>query len=149
MTKNEISAAEYRALKGLDNAVPKPRNKYNARSTVVDGMHFPSKLEAAVWAHLKLMEQVWEYREITRYPSVKLPGGVTWKIDIACKESYVDDKQLFCWRPCYVEVKGVETADYKVKLKLYREFGDRPLHIWKGTARKPFITETVLPKGMK
>lgn len=146
-----ISAAEYRKLMGLDevNAVPKPRNKYGARKTVVDGVHFPSKLEAAVWC--AILKHPNGFTCVKRYPSVRLPGNVTWKIDfesfewdlVLSKETGVD-----VWRSCYHEAKGVETADYKVKLKLYREFGDRPLHIWKGSAKKPFISETVIPKNM-
>lgn len=146
----KISAAEYRKLKGLDtaNAVPKPKNKYNARSTIVDGLHFPSKLEAAVWCQLKLQ---YGSLAVWRYPSVKLPGGVMWKIDfevIPFGGPVIGGPLPQHDKAEYHEAKGVETADYKVKLKLYKEFGDRPLHIWKGSAAKPFISETVIPKTL-
>lgn len=143
-----ISAAEWRRLSGLDSAVPKKRSKYNAQSTLVDGLHFPSKLEAAVWCMLKQLQKVDDIRNVTRYPSVKLPGGVTWKIDFAYVGFFAKTNRGM-WLPCYAEAKGVETADYKVKLKLFEEFGDRPLHIWKGTHKKPYLWKTVIPKGMK
>lgn len=132
-----MSLAEWKRMK------EKPqRNKYRAQSTLVDGLHFPSKLEAAVWCELQhIRRRDGVILNILRYPSVKLPGGVTWKIDfhVSLSESG--------WE--YHEAKGVETADYKVKLKLYREFGDRPLHIWKGSARKVFVAETVIPKNLQ
>lgn len=134
----EISAAEYRRQMGLDtpNAVPKPKNKYGARRTVIDGEHFPSAFEASVWC---LLKQLHGERNVKRYPSVKLPGGVKWKVDFEVLDEKVGDS--------YDEAKGVETADYKVKLKLYREFGLRPLRIWKGDAKRPFIAEVIYPKN--
>lgn len=140
-----LSAAEWIKMHEADGTLQKPKrkNKFNAQSTLVDGLHFPSKLEAAVYCTLKMDKAT--YRNITRYPSVKLPGGVVWKIDLACESHFLADS----WTPRYVEIKGIETADYKVKLKLYEEFGDRPLDIWKGTHKKPYLWKTIIPRGIK
>ena len=46
-------------------------SKYNARSTVVDGIRFASKREATAWASLKMMERVGNIRALDR--QVKIP----------------------------------------------------------------------------
>lgn len=141
----EISYLEYRKLTKNKDGKPRKKNKYSAQSTLVDGLHFPSKLEAAVWCQLKMLQKAGEVLNIFRYPSIKLPGGVVWKCDFRYSENNGNDE----WLEVYAEAKGVETADYKVKLKLFEEFGDRPLHIWKGNHKKPFIWKTITPKGLK
>ena len=45
----------------------------------------------------------------------------------------------------YFEAKGVETDAWKLKLKLYRFYGDLPLYIYKGTMTRPKLVEKVIP----
>lgn len=115
----KISADDYKALFAKPEK-KKRGNKYNAQSTVVDGEHFPSQGEAAMYCVLKMDKE--QYKNIYRYPSVKFPGGVTWKID-AGSDEFRPVVGGGLWHPCYHEYKGIETADYRVKLKLYEEFG--------------------------
>jgi hypothetical protein len=113
---------------------PKPtRNKYNAVRTG----DFPSKLEASVYGMLKLREAQGEIKDIKRYPSVKLMGGaVTWKIDF----SFVEVKS---GNLVYCEAKGVSTADFRLKLKIFKTEMPASLEIWRGTAKRPFLSERI------
>lgn len=135
---DRMSLAEWKEL----HAKPKRKSKYNAQSTVVDGVHFPSKLEAAVWCQLLFLRKLGEFTNILRYPSIKLPGGVVWKADFKVFNA-VDDR----WE--IHEAKGLATSDYRVKRKLYEEFGTMPLIVWKGSYKKPYPTEPIFPKNFQ
>jgi hypothetical protein len=112
------------------------RNKFKAVRT--NG--FGSKMEAAGYEWLKARELAGEINSIKCQQAVTLleknGHSIRWKIDFSfvVKES----NQLE-----YLEVKGVETADYRIKLKLYKMNPPAPLTILKGTYRKLFIAERV------
>jgi len=111
-------------------------NKYKAKRA--DG--FPSKLEKAVYDML-----VNKYGEdcVQRQSVVVLQDGdkktkINWKIDfkVQTTEGHI-----------YVEAKGVETGEFKLKLKLFRKLKPAPLEIWKGRYRNgtciPFLKERI------
>lgn len=114
------------------------RNKYGAKRA--DG--FPSLLEREVYQILVRREESGEIREIKRQTVVVLKDckecgdRVTWKIDF----SFVDCKsdQL-----TYCEAKGVETNDYKKKLKLFKKNAPAPLEIYKGSWQRPKLVERI------
>jgi hypothetical protein len=106
------------------------RNKFGARRTA-DG--FPSKLEAAVYKNLLDRERLGEISNIRRQVVVRLLDGpkdliVNWKIDFSFEEK---------GQTVYAEAKGIETSDFKIKLKLFRKLRIAPIEIWKGTWRYP------------
>lgn len=112
------------------------RNKYKAIRT----RGFGSKLEAAGYDLLKLRELAGEIKNIKCQQAVTLleKNGqkIRWKIDFSfelCADGSLE----------YAEIKGVETADYKLKLKIYKMDPPAPLTIYKGTYRKLFIAERV------
>ena len=115
------------------------RNKFKAVRT--NG--FASKLEAAGYEWLKARENVGEIKDIKCQQAVTLiemnGHSIRWKIDF----SFVDCKTE---RLEYCEIKGVETADYRIKLKLYKMNPPAPLTIVKGTHRRLFIAERVEKK---
>jgi hypothetical protein len=116
-------------------------NKYNAKRT--NG--FSSKLEAQVYELLKLRELAGEIKEIRcQYPIVLQEGKkelrITWKVDF----SFIDVKTgqtVFC------ESKGIEDGVFKLKLKLYKKNRTEKLEIWRGSWKKPFLSEIINAKA--
>lgn len=88
-------------------------NKYRAVKTAVDGITFDSKAEARRYQELKLLKRAGEIQGFGIQPSFVLPGGVRYRPDfIVCDKDgtlHVED------------VKGFETAAFKIKRKLYDE----------------------------
>lgn len=84
-------------------------HKYNAKRTVVDGISFPSKAEAARYIELKQLRDAGEIAWFVRQPMFDLPGGVKYYADF-----------LIVWADKTVtveDVKGFKTAVYKIKKK--------------------------------
>lgn len=114
------------------------KSKYKAKRTA-DG--FPSKLERAVFFKLKDREVLGEITDISRQSVVVLQEGdkdtrINWKVDFSFIEKATG-------RKCYAEAKGIETADYKLKLRLWRKLKPAPLEIWKGSWQRPFMKERI------
>lgn len=119
------------------NAFDDGTMKFKSRKTKIDGEYFPSGLEAAVFSTLKLLQKSGEITDIQRQPRVPLVSGIRWFVDYKCTKA---DGSIY-----YVEAKGLETEAYKLKRKLWFDFGPAPLEIWKGNWKKPFLAETVIP----
>lgn len=116
------------------NARPR-KNKFKAIRTA----GFASKLEYAVHAILVKRQLAGEISDIKCQQAVILiPGPPTvqikWKVDF----SFIEDGKR-----CYAEAKGIETSDYKLKMKLWRSNPPAKLYIYKGSYVKPKITEIV------
>lgn len=115
-------------------------NKYGAKRTALG---FPSKLEEAVYFKLLEREKLGEIKEIQRQSVVVLQPGppkvrVQWKVDFRF-ERYRDGQ----WQICYAEAKGIETGEYRLKLKLWRKAMPAPIEIWKGNHRYPKMVELI------
>ena len=86
------------------------RNKYNNNRSA----GYDSNAEREYGDVLELL-RIADPPEIVSFqhhpPAVVLVGSVKWRIDYLVTTDYE------CY---YVEVKGMETSDYKVKLELYR-----------------------------
>ncbi len=112
------------------------RNKFKAVRT----RGFSSKMEAAGYDLLKLREMAGEIREIKCQQSVTLieknGHSIRWKIDYSFIVSKTDCLE-------YLEIKGVETSDYKLKLKLYKMNPPAPLTIYKGSYKRLYIAERI------
>lgn len=114
------------------------RNKFKATRT---GDGFPSKLEKAVYVKLKDREVLGLIKDIKRQQVVILQEGdkqqrITWKVDFSFVE-IESGKTVYC------EAKGIETMDFKIKLKLWRAKLPYDLEIWKGDYRRPFLKERI------
>lgn len=118
-------------------------NKYKAQKTTIEGEHFPSKFEAAGWMLFRSRERAGNVRSLRRYETVRLSdAGITYKPDW----SYIDvatDAKVF------VEMKGVVTDRFRLICKLWRAYGPAPLEIYKGTHRKIYLAETIIPGATK
>ena len=91
------------------------RSKFNAQRTEVDGITFASKAEARRYSHLKMLERAGTIHDLELQPRFTLLVN---KIKVA---TYVAD---FRYRfvgvslPVVEDVKGVQTAVYKLKKKM-------------------------------
>lgn len=93
------------------------RNKFGAIATYVDGIKWPSQLQAGHYGELKLLE------------AGKIIQGLDWEIDFPLK---IEGKLICTYRAdftCFhigrnrnlvIESKGKETDVFRIKLKLFR-----------------------------
>ena len=96
----------------------KRAHKYGAKAVEVDGIRFPSRAEAGRYRELKLLEKAGQIYGLKLQPRYKLLGYGGGNI---C--TYVGDFE-------YVEtedVKGVKTAEYKIKAKRFADQFRRPI----------------------
>lgn len=96
-------------------------SKYGAKKTLVDGIVFDSRMEAARYTELRLLEQAGQIEGLTRQPEYLLLPGFT---DAAGKRhraiKHIADFSYFENGRLIVEdVKGVETAVWKLKHKMF------------------------------
>lgn len=86
-------------------------SKYRAIPTLVDGIRFASKAEAARYTELKQLQADGQIQWFIRQPSFDLPAGLRYVADF-----------LIRWTDGSVsveDVKGVETDVFKMKRKLF------------------------------
>ena len=98
------------------------RAKYNARSVHLDGYRFDSAAEAQRYAELKLRERAGEISELKIHPRYVLQAGFTTPdgerirpIHYIADFEYREDGQ-----GVVEDVKGVKTAVFKLKYKMFR-----------------------------
>lgn len=119
-----------------------PSNKYRAQSCEEDGYHFASKLERAVYRILKerklageiLLIEVQDHVYFARNPDIYYIA------DFKCTDART--AEVF-----WVEAKGKETAEWRLKRNLWHHFGPGKLEIYKGTHDRPFLHETIESHG--
>lgn len=84
-------------------------SKYKAIPTYVDGLRFPSKLEARYYSQLKLRLLAHDIKYFLRQVPFDLPGKIKYYCDFMVVEL---DGSIR-----YIDTKGVETATFKLKKK--------------------------------
>lgn len=108
----------------------KRTNKYNAKKIIVDGIKFDSEAEAQFYAHLKAKKHKGEIKDFQLQPEYELqpkfknPKGKTilpikYKADFLV--THKDGTQEV------IDVKGFETADFKLKKKMFEYKYDQSL----------------------
>lgn len=112
--------------------------KYHSKKVKYDDFTFASKLEAAVYHLLKLREKNGEIFNIKCQETVYLSDArIIFKPDF----SYEDGAGV----KHYAEAKGIETASYRIKRKLWMSYGKHELEVYKGHHLRPFLAETIKP----
>ena len=111
----------------------KPKNKYGAKSTVVDGINFPSQKEARRYAQLKILERAGEIRDLQRQVEFELiPAQFepprTLKSGRKVRGRCIERKCVYIADFCYFradtgeyiveDAKGFRTDVYRVKKKM-------------------------------
>jgi hypothetical protein len=88
------------------------KSKYRNAPTIVDGIRFASKAEAGYYEKLKLLRERCEVLWFIMQVPFRLPGGVKYVADFLVV--YRDRFEV-------VDVKGMETAMFKLKKKQVEE----------------------------
>lgn len=105
------------------------RNKYGARRVEYDGIKFDSKLECEQYKVLKLLESKGKITDLECQPKVYLTKSrILYKPDF---KFFDVDAAKWVW----VDVKGMQTAVFRIKLRLWRVYGPGELQIWERTSR--------------
>jgi hypothetical protein len=112
-----LTSSQYRAA-----AMPRAK-KYRNVPTVVDGIRFDSKAEAARWTTLKLCDRAGIISNLCRQPRYTLSDAYTDRdgkkhraVVYVADFSYTKDGETIV-----EDVKGVETAVFRLKARLFRE----------------------------
>lgn len=85
----------------------RPKHKFRAKPTQVDGFKFPSQKEARYYVNLKLRVRAGEVLFFLRQVPIHLPGGTKLVIDFL--EFHADGMVHF------VDTKGIKTETFKIK----------------------------------
>lgn len=94
-------------------------NKYRAIRTTVDGIAFASKAEAARYSELKLLLGAGRVRNLELQPAFQIVvNGV--RVGKYLADFRYEQRVGAGWRTVVEDVKGVETALYRLKAKLVR-----------------------------
>ena len=114
--------------------------KYHNVKITRYGIKFDSLLELSVYEILRNQEIQGLIRVVGVHPSVKITdAGILCKPDFECMHNKGFTRgELF-----YVEAKGMETATWRLKRRLWMCYGPAPIHIYKGTAAKPVLHEII------
>lgn len=117
----------------------KSSSKFGAKRVEVDGVSFPSKLEAAVYQYLLKREFLGEITDVKRQQTVVLQDGpaevrIAWRVDFSF---------MRCGRLTYAEAKGLPTPEYVLKLKLFRKNPSADLEIYGGTYKQIKLMEKI------
>lgn len=114
------------------------RNKFKNKKVLTDGHSFGSKLESSVYTILKSRENAGEIEVLQCQDHVYLTDArILYIPDFKCV--YKKNNEIF-----WVEAKGIETPEWRIKLRLWRHYGPGKLEIYKGTHIRPFLSETII-----
>lgn len=104
------------------------RNKYKAKKTLVDGVVFDSKKEAARYQELKLLEKAGIIKDLSLQPNFLLQGSFKCQGKTHRKIEYIADFQYYVVKDkkwVVEDVKGYRTDVYKIKKKLFlKRYGE-------------------------
>jgi hypothetical protein len=109
----------------------KKGNKFNAKKVTVDGIKFDSKAESEYYLHLKSLQERGQIKDFELQPPFVLQESFRLKGELVRQIKYVADFRVFenDGSTFIVDVKGMETADFKIKKKLYLKKFPEPLKL--------------------
>lgn len=125
-------------------------HKYRAVKTIIDGIAFPSKLEANVYCHLKMLEKQGILKDIRLQQRVDIDVPIAviedGKIQVVNRvRSKVDfkvfDKALN--QDVWVEAKGVETSHWRKFKTAWKKMKPGILRIYKANHRGVYMSEEI------
>jgi hypothetical protein len=97
--------------------------KYNAKRTEIDGIAFDSKSEGEYYLHLKQQQEQGLIESFILQPKFILQDGFKKDSKHIRPIMYIADFDV--WKPDgtreIIDVKGFETADFKIKRKLFEK----------------------------
>ena len=105
----------------------KSKSKYRNVPTVIDGLRFSSKAEAARYSELKLLQAANHVRWFIRQPRFDLGNNITYVADFLVVWN-ADETTFSDTRVTVEDVKGMETDVFKLKRKLFEaQYGELTL----------------------
>lgn len=114
-------------------------SKYGAKRTTHAGMSFASKGEANCYDYLRALEQNGEIEILQQQAQVYLSAArILYKPDFKI-QNLIKDRLEF------VEYKGYETPEWRIKRRLWLAYGPAPLRVYRGSGRNLVLTETLIP----
>lgn len=114
-------------------------NKFKNVKVKYLGYSFGSKLEASVYSDLLNRAKTGEIEVLQLQPSVYLTEAkILYKPDF--KALYKATGEIV-----YIEAKGIETAVWRIKKRLWKHYGPAPLEIYMGSHERPRLVETLIP----
>jgi hypothetical protein len=114
--------------------------KYGNKKVNYDGYSFGSKLEASIYAIIKQQEELKKWKLWNVQDHVNLTkANILYIADFKCFD--LETKKHF-----WVEAKGFETSDWRIKRRLWSWYGPGDLLIYKGSHARPFLHETLTPE---
>jgi hypothetical protein len=99
-------------------------HKYKAKAVVDDGHRFPSKAEWRYYQQLLLRKNEGSVVFFLRQVPFHLPGGVKYFVDY---QIFNSDGSV-----SFVDVKGVETPEFKMKKKMVEDIYPVEIEVFKG-----------------
>ena len=100
-------------------------NKYGNIKTIIDGIKFDSKAEASRYTELKLLEKAGEITNLKLQPKFILQHSFKHKNKTVRAITYMADFQYSeNGKEIVEDVKGVETAVFKIKKKMFLNIYD-------------------------
>lgn len=116
------------------------KNKYGAEKIIVGPHTYDSKLEHEMHMTLKLLERSGEIKDIRHHPgAVQLTRFVKYKPDFLI----FDIKRNI---EIFIESKGFDGERWRVIRNLWREFGPKPLQVWRKSGNRVFMAEEIRGK---
>lgn len=115
------------------------RNKFNNIKTVVDGIKFDSKAEAARWVELKLLEKAGAIKDLERQVECPLEVNGELVCNYLADFEYYEKTPIGKWKLVVEDLKGYQTDVFKLKAKLFRAvygFGIRITQAYKRDKRQ-------------
>jgi hypothetical protein len=117
------------------------RNKFGNQRTERAGRSFGSKLEAAGFDMLMLREKAGEIFFRRQQVHIKLSkANIVYIADFEVEDAKMPGELI------YIECKGFETPEWRLKKRLYEQYGLWPLEIWKRRGSGIYLDETITPK---
>lgn len=128
LLENQARAAELKASRPAAHSSMSPqRNKYGVspvEARTVDDIVFASKAEAEAYSKLKHLQETGEVTSLELQPAFSFPPGFKYIADF--RVTYSDGRVVV------IDVKGVETEVFKLKLKCFKYYyPDTVLILWK------------------
>lgn len=104
------------------------RSKYKDKKTLVDGIVFDSKKEAARYQELKLLEKAGIIKDLSLQPNFLLQDKFKYRGKTHRKIEYIADFQYYVVKDkkwVVEDVKGYQTDVYRIKKKLFlKRYGE-------------------------
>jgi hypothetical protein len=107
--------------------------KYNAKRTEIDGISFDSRIEGKYYEYLKQQQQEGNIKRFELQPIFTLQEGFRKNGKYFRPILYIADFRVFMNDGTIqiIDVKGYETADFKIKRKLFESKYPYPLILMK------------------